>query len=226
MGRLWPAKLVAAIASEGIKQGVNIQTQTEVDQVQKESSGLMVKTNRGSLQAQNVVYATNAWTRELLPFVKDIIVPIRGQMLVTEPVPPIWDFSFFTTFEYGLQRPDGRIFLGGRRWASPTGEVNNDDDTVINPAVSQGLKGFLTQHFPDLRNIKAEQEWTGVMAFSKDANPLIGPVPQRPGEYIAAGFTGNGMVMTFLAGLAIADMMMGRSPEVFVEAFQPSRFLS
>ncbi|MGB3402984.1 MAG: FAD-dependent oxidoreductase [Microcoleaceae cyanobacterium] len=226
VGRLWPAKLVAAIASEGLKQGVNLQTQTEVYEVQKESSGLIVKTNRGSLQAQNVVYATNAWTRELLPFVKDIIVPIRGQMLVTEPVPPMWDFSFFTRFEYCIQRPDGRIFLGGRRWASPTGEENNDDDTVINPAVSQGLKEFLTQHFPDLRNIKVEQEWTGVMAFSKDANPLIGPVPKRPGEYIAAGFTGNGMVMTFLAGLAITDMIMGRSPSVVVEAFEPSRFLT
>lgn len=225
VGRMWPAKLVAAIASQSIKQGVNIQTQTEVYEVQKESNGLIVKTNRGSIQAQKVVYATNALTRNLLPFVKDIIVPIRGQMLMTEPVKPMWDFSFFTTFEYCIQRPDGRIFIGGRRWASPTGEENNDDDTVVNPVVSQGLKGFLAEHFPDLRNVKVEQEWTGIMGFSKDTNPLIGPVPKRPGEYMAAGFTGNGMVMTFLAGLAITEMIMGRSPEVFVDAFLPSRFL-
>ncbi|MDB9513159.1 FAD-dependent oxidoreductase [Kamptonema animale CS-326] len=224
VGQLWPAKLVVAIARECLKQGTNIQTQTEVHQVERASGKIIVKTNRGSIAAQNVVYATNAWTKHLLPFLKDIIIPVRGQMLVTEPAPPMWDFSFSTTFEYCIQRPDRRIFLGGMRWKSPTGEIDTDDDSTIHPAVSQGLKEFLSDRFPDLRDLKVEQEWTGIMAFSKDHNPLIGQVPNRPGEYMAAGFTGNGMVMSFLAGLAVTEMILGRSPEVFVKAFEPSRF--
>ncbi|MDF5728196.1 MAG: FAD-dependent oxidoreductase [Rhizonema sp. PD38] len=36
VGQLWSAKLVAAIASQCIQQGANIQTQTEVYEVQKE----------------------------------------------------------------------------------------------------------------------------------------------------------------------------------------------
>ena len=64
-----------------------------------------------------------------------------------------------------------------------------------------------------------------IMGFSKDCNPLVGPLPERPGEYIAAGFTGHGMPMTFFAGQNVADMIAGKQPEPFVaEAFLPSRF--
>jgi glycine/D-amino acid oxidase-like deaminating enzyme len=84
----------------------------------------------------------------------------------------------------------------------------------------------LPQHFTDLRTVKVEQEWIGIMGFSKDRNPLVGPLPNRPGEYIAAGFTGHGMPMTFFAGQNVADMIAGKEPEPFVaEAFLPTRFM-
>ena len=41
-------------------------------------------------------------------------------------------------------------------------------------------------------------------------------------EFIAAGFSGNGMPQTFLAGRAVAEMAIGRRPTAFVEAFRPS----
>lgn len=56
VGQLWSAKLVAAIASQCVQQEANIQTQTEVYEVQKESGASIVKTNRGSIKTQNVVY--------------------------------------------------------------------------------------------------------------------------------------------------------------------------
>jgi glycine/D-amino acid oxidase-like deaminating enzyme len=140
----------------------------------------------------------------------------------------MWDFTFSAnhSYEYCIQRPDGRIVLGGMRCLTPTQEVGIEDDTVIQPTISQGLREFLPRHFPSLRGIKVEQEWTGIMGFSPDYNPLIGPVPYRAGEYIAAGFTGHGMPIAFLAGKAVASMIMGREPDVFVDAFLPSRFVA
>jgi glycine/D-amino acid oxidase-like deaminating enzyme len=64
------------------------------------------------------------------------------------------------------------------------------------------------------------------MAFTPDHNPLVGPLPYRPGEYIAAGYSGHGMPITFSAGKAVAEMIAGKTPELFVEAFLPSRVLS
>lgn len=226
-GQLWAAKLVFAIAAQALQLGTNVQTQTTVEAIEQENSNLSVKTSRGTIKAQHVVHTTNAWARELLPFVKNIIIPVRGQVMITESVPILWNFSFATNYshEYCIQRLDGRIVFGGRRQLAPNQEIGIDDDSGIEPRVSQGLRDFLSGHFPPCSGIKVEQEWTGIMAFSPDYNPLVGPVAHRPGEYIAAGFTGHGMPTAFLAAKAVASMIMGYQPDSFVDAFLPSRFM-
>ena len=111
------------------------------------------------------------------------------------------------------------------RWLTPTQEAGTDDDTVIERTVGAGLREFLPKHFPALAGIRVEHEWTGIMGFTPDRAPLVGPVPGSPGEYLAAGFHGHGMPMAFYAAKAVAEMIAGREPEVFVpEAFLPSRF--
>lgn len=227
-GQLWPAKLVIQMALVAVRQGANLQTRTEVYQVENQGNSLIVRTERGEIQAQHVVYATNGWTGHLLPFLKDIIIPVRGQALITEPAPFMWEFSGSTNFgyEYFLQRSDRRIVLGGMRWLTPNLEVGIDDDGVINAAVSQGLRAFLPRHFPELSSLGIEKQWTGILGFSKDNLPLIGPLPHRPGEYIAAGFSGRGMPLTFLAGRDLADRIAGRSSSGFEKAFAPLRFFS
>jgi len=227
-GQLWPAKLVFAVAEQALRLGTNIQTRTEVRTIERDNGRLLVQTDRGAISALNVVHATNAWARRLLPFLAETIVPVRNQVIITEPAPRLWNFGLSTNYgyEYFMQRPDNRIVLGGMRWKTPTMEVNNDDDATMVPEVSAGLRAFLPEHFTDLRDVKVEQEWIGIMGFSKDRNPLIGPLPERPGEYIAAGFTGHGMPMTFFAGKAVAEMIAGEEPECFVpEAYLPSRFV-
>jgi gamma-glutamylputrescine oxidase len=226
-GQLWPARLVFAVAEQAIALGANVQTRTEVMAIENDNGTLSVKTERGDIRAQHVVHATNAWARQLVPSLEGIIVPVRNQVIITEPAPRLWNFGLSTNYgyEYFMQRPDGRIVLGGMRWKTPSMEVNNDDDATMVPAVSAALRAFLPEHFSDLHGIRVEQEWIGIMGFSKDRNPLIGPLPERPGEYIAAGFTGHGMPMTFFAGQNVADMIAGNEPEPFVaEAFLPGRF--
>jgi glycine/D-amino acid oxidase-like deaminating enzyme len=225
-GQLWPAKLVFGVAEQALRCGADIYTNTSVLAVERDGSQLIVKTDRGLIRADSVVYATNAWTHHLIPELENVIVPVRGQVLVTEPAPPLWPFGLVTNrgYEYFTQRPDNRIVLGGMRWKSTTEELNNEDDSVLHPAVSAGLHEFLPIHFPALMDTKVEQEWTGIMAWTPDLNPLIGPLPNRPGEYIAAGYSGHGMPMTFRAGKLIAELIADKQPEYLLEAFSPKRF--
>jgi glycine/D-amino acid oxidase-like deaminating enzyme len=227
-GQLWPARLVFAIARQALSRGAAIHTRTAVLGVERERGGLIVRTDRGDVRARAVVHATNAWARHLLPALEGVVVPVRGQVIVTEPAAPLWPFGLSTNFgyEYWMQRPDGRVVLGGMRWLTPTQEVGTDDDTVLDERVSAGLRAFLPAHFPALRDVRVEREWTGVMGFTPDRAPLVGPVPGSPGEYVAAGFHGHGMPMAFTAAKAVAEMAAGRMPEDFVpEAFLPARFL-
>ena len=227
-GQLWPARLVAAIARQALARGARIHTRTAVVEVAHGRDGFTVRTERGVIAARAVVHATNAWARRLVPALDGVIVPVRGQVIVTAPAPPLWAFGLSTNFgyEYWMQRPDGRVVLGGMRWLTPTQEVGTDDDTVVDPQVSAALRAFLPGHFPDLAGVPVEREWTGIMGFTPDRAPLVGPLPGSPGEYVAAGFHGHGMPMAFFAAKAVAEMIAGKEPEIFVpEAFLPDRFL-
>jgi gamma-glutamylputrescine oxidase len=225
-GQVWAAKLAVAIADIARCSGVNIQTQTRVEAVESNREHLIVQTARGQIQAKFVIHATNAAARQLRPLLKAWITPVRGQVVITEPVAQLWDFGWLTNhgYEYCLQRADGRIVLGGMRWRSPSEEWNVENDSQVEPAVSQGLRAFLPNSFEALRHVQIEQEWTGIMGFSPDDNPLVGELPGYPGEYLMAGYTGHGMSIAFGAGKAIAQMIQGQETEL-PPSFSPARFL-
>jgi glycine/D-amino acid oxidase-like deaminating enzyme len=225
-GQLWPAKLGFGIAEQAARLGAHIHPHTDVIAVERAHGQFMIQTERAALLAENVVYAGNAWTRQLLPGLNDIIVPVRGQVIITQPFPRMWPMGLVADegYEYWIQRPDGRIVLGGLRRLAVNEELGVDDDGALNPVISRALRQFLPARFPALQAARAEGEWAGIMAFTPDRNPLVGPVPGRPGEYIAAGYSGHGMPIAFGAGQAIAEMIAGRMPERYVEAFTPKRF--
>lgn len=224
--KLWPAKLVWALARDVLGRGVGIHTRTAVLEVRERDGDVSVRTDKGDTKARALVYATNAYTAELLPELAGFIVPVRGQAILTEPAPRLWDFNFLCNegYEYVVQRQDGRIVLGGMRHKAHGREWNVSDDSRIDPAVSEGLRAFLPRHFPDLARVGVEMEWTGIMGFSHDANPLVGRLPGSRNRFVAAGYTGHGMCMAFAAGKALAEMIEGREPGIYARAFDPGRF--
>jgi glycine/D-amino acid oxidase-like deaminating enzyme len=45
------------------------------------------------------------------------------------------------------------------------------------------------------------------MGYSSDRLPRVGPVPDRPGIFIMAGFTGHGMPQIFLTARGLVDLV-------------------
>ena len=225
-GQLWPAKLVLGLAKAAQQQQAHIQTQVEVQAVTRQGEDFRVATNQGQIQTKAVVYATNALAYHLLPNLKEVIIPVRGQVVATAPTAPLFDFDWLLNdgYEYAIQRQDGRIIFGGMRWKSPTKEVGLEDDSTLEPTVSAGLKAFLRDTFIPLRDIAIEYEWTGIMGFTADENPIVGELPNRPGEYISAGYTGHGMAVAIAAGKAIAERIAGSAQTPIPKAFRPERF--
>ena len=132
---------------------------------------------------------------------------------------------------------------------TPSQEWDRDDDdlSTLDASVSTSLREYFPKHFPALRasvslskgtenadsivnesDIRVEYEWIGIMGFSKDRNPLVGPLAGRSGEYIAAGYTGHGMPVAYLAAQNITDMIcntpQGDRARFIAEAFLPARF--
>ena len=86
-GSIWPYKFVASLLRLCIDRfSLNLQTNTPVLSVSPSGDGnWIVETERGSVKAAKVVFATNAYTSTLLPEFTKKIVPIRGQCSVVIP---------------------------------------------------------------------------------------------------------------------------------------------
>ena len=57
------------------------------------------------------------------------------------------------------------------------------------------------------------------MGYTSDFQPHVGPIPQKPNQYILAGFNGHGMPIIFLAAKAVADMI--RNDKTFEQTGLP-----
>lgn len=237
--QFWARKAVLGIAKILLERGVKIRTKASVTEVirQESSEGkkeFLLHTGAGTVHCNRLIHATNGYASRLLPFLTGAIVPVRGQVIVTSPVESFWiphNMGFNDGYEYLIHRKDDkRIVFGGMRWRAGTvgKEVGVPDDSVLDEHVSDGLRSELKDLFPALRQepgFKIEQEWSGIMGFSSDTWPLIGKASEKDDEWIAAGFSGNGMPQCFGAGKAVARMITNQlNPDDWIPHYNPLRF--
>lgn len=52
--------------------------------------------------------------------------------------------------------------------------------------------------------------WSGIMGYSKDLLPLVGPIPNQENLYISAGFSGHGQSRIFSCARHLATMLLDR----------------
>ena len=71
------------------------------------------------------------------------------------------------------------------------------------------LEEFLRETFPTFSERPILQRWAGIMAFTEDHLPLVGEVPDVPGAYYAAGFSGHGLSLGFVTGRHLARRALG-----------------
>ena len=115
-----PARLARGLAEVVERNGVALYEQTRVQAIEGHSA----RTVHGTVTADVVVRATEAWTAEL-PGLRRAIAPVYSLMLATEPLPAdVWDEIGWTGREtisdgrhmiiYGQRTADDRIAFGGR----------------------------------------------------------------------------------------------------------------
>ncbi|MGA8014998.1 MAG: FAD-dependent oxidoreductase [Candidatus Dormiibacterota bacterium] len=205
-GEIDPVRLVAAIAGPHRR---HIHEEVEVTALVSETSGVTVVHGAGeTLAAARVILATNAYTTELVPEVG--IAPIRAQMLATvaDPGTDLGPPAYAGWgYRYWRQLADGRVLVGGMRDRARDEEVG----TVDTP--SPRVQSHLDAELHDL-GIAApvSHRWAGIMGFSGDGLPLVGPVPGRPGVMVLGGYTGHGLGFAVHAARRLAGFLVDGEP--------------
>ena len=226
----WPAKFVLGVLEDCIERGVEVHAHTPVVEVTKKDGKVLVRTARGNVLCEKVVYATNAWTSALIPELAACIQPVLNTVVCTAPnngallADPLrrTGQSVHPGYHYFHQREDGRIVLGGFRHLLDGRGVGVFEDGAPSSETMESVRAFL----PSLGfqvGIAIEHEWTGIIGWSMDGLPFVGPLPGNDTAFVCAGFSGHGMTQAWLSGKATANMVLGKAPgRPFVRAFLPS----
>jgi glycine/D-amino acid oxidase-like deaminating enzyme len=190
-----PARLVRALRRAALAAGVEIHERTAVLEIEDG----VVRTDRGSVRAEDVVVATNASAAIGGPATRRVAV-FRSAIVLTEPVP---DLHERIGWEQGEGISDARTYLSYFR---PT----NDGRVLMGSASGEYAlaERALRQYFPQLADVRIAARWEGAIDVSSDRLPVVGTVPGARVHY-AAGFTGNGVGPSWLVGRTLAAVVLG-----------------
>ena len=201
------ARLIQGLVQAAQRYGARLY-QAQALSLAQNGESVQVETTGGRISAGSVVLAVNAWTSELIPEMRDIIVPVRGQILAYAPLAPIFTTAIFAslteTEEYWQQTLDGSIVLGGCRALAPGKDVGVWD-TSTTPEVQAAIEQILPRLFPQLSGLQVTQRWAGLMDFSPDRIPLVDRVPGLENAWFVGGLSGHGMPFGMLFGQYLAQ---------------------
>lgn len=184
-----------------------------------------VSTDRGSISAKKIVFASNGYTSAILPELQDKIVPVRGmcsRIVCPSSRPPLLTNSYVLRFndweyDYLIPRTDGSIIVGGARrdfYHQLDSWFDVHDDSKLTESAKHYFDGYMQRNFHGWEDSGAQTDrvWSGIMGYTIDGYPYIGERPDKPGQYVCAGFNGHGMVQVFLSAKAIAEMVVEEKP--------------
>jgi glycine/D-amino acid oxidase-like deaminating enzyme len=171
-----------------------------------------------------VVVATDGYPSGLLGELEGLIIPTRGQMVATEPLPErLFPMPHYGRhgFDYWHQDPDGRLIVGGFRDADMESEFTATEETT--PRIQGALDDFVESLLGRMPEIT--HRWSGVFGLVPDLLPVVGPVPGREGLWAAGGYSGHGNVLGLMCGDLVAQAIAG-DPHPLLEAFAPARLVA
>lgn len=207
-GYIHPMKLLGQILD---KINVHIHEQTEVQSLSKNVKNFTLKTNKEEIAATNVVVTVNAYLPLVNPKFSSLIVPGRGQILLTKPLQQFVKGPCYLTKHlcYFRQLPTGELLIGGfRNLDTETEKTHADQVTEI---IQTALYDFVKSHFRLGAQAEIARQWSGIMGYSPDGQMLIGTLAEDSNLHYLAGCSGHGMGLSFNAAKTLVEGAFGRS---------------
>ncbi|MDJ1017400.1 MAG: FAD-binding oxidoreductase [Paracoccaceae bacterium] len=201
-GHLHPLRYVLGLARAAEAAGATIHERTEATGL--ESNSLVTKS--GTITADHIVLAGNGYMPDLTGEVSSRVMPINSFIAATEPLGDraaeilpkdvaVADDRFVVN--YFRLSEDKRLLFGGRENYSlgfPTD-------------ILSALRARMERLFPQLKGVRVDYHWGGTLGITTHRVPMIRRI--GPATLVAAGFSGQGVALTGLAGKILAEAISG-----------------
>jgi len=78
--------------------------------------------------------------------------------------------------------------------------------------------------FPALREVQWESHRVGLLTFSADGEPILGPIAALEGLYVGVAFHSGGFAYNPVTGMLLAELVANGKTKLNIDAFSPARF--
>ncbi len=182
-----------------------------------------VETDRGTIATDRVLLAGGMWTSRFAK-AHGVTVPLHAAehfYLVTEAIPDLPKNlpGLVVQEERTYWKEDaGKLLIGGfeargKAW----GGAGIPDDFAFDelPFDMDHVEPVLERVFermPALAETGIQTFFNGPESFTPDGRPYLGPAPEMPGLYVAAGMNSNGILNSGGVGLTMAEWIVDGLP--------------
>ncbi|MCX6623990.1 MAG: FAD-binding oxidoreductase [Acidobacteria bacterium] len=229
-----PDEYLPALAARVRELGVEIREhEPATGFLDKNGSVVGVETAAGEIHADAVVSTVYAWT-ELLLARLGLRLPVKAfvhQRYVSRPVAELVALPAINAAMLGgyVRPAAGNRLLGGIE--TPRREeqrVDSFDFRYSSLQADRALAGQWKRNFESLLPLCSGIEWEfekiGLLTFSMDGEPVLGPVREAPGLFVGVGFHSGGFAYSPVSGMLLAEYVAAGKTSIDVTAFSPNRF--
>jgi gamma-glutamylputrescine oxidase len=222
-GVLDPGRLVAGLGAAVARRGGVILEGTRVASVSRGAPARVVLADGRELTAQHVVAASSGYS-STLNLQRGRIVPLHLRVLLTEPLDESrraalgWPhregvIDSRRVFNYFRLTDDDRILFGGGRPRYAWGGAA-DDRPAEGPDLDRLVRAF-RDRFPTLHDLPIARSWTGAIAYTLDALPVIARAPGHERVLFVGGWCGHGIALSVSSGRWVQELIAdGRPREI------------
>lgn len=215
-----PYALIQGMRRVAMEAGVIIHEHSAVERIQSDQHSQLITPN-GTLTANKVVLATNAWSASV-PELACLFTPVNSSMVVTRPLGSQFQYIGWTGGEsitdsqllvdYYRTTHDGRIAFGkGTGAIAYRSEINGTFSEDADSIAQTCSDLFAT--YPMLARDAISHNWSGPIDRTYDSLPVFGSLRRQPNIFYGIGWSGNGVGPSRLGGHILASLALGRDDE-------------
>jgi glycine/D-amino acid oxidase-like deaminating enzyme len=216
-GHLHPLKLILAEARLAEQKGAVLYEASPVRRI-VHGDKVQVFTDHGQVTARHVVLACDAFLEKLEPALTGKLLPAGSYIIATEPLGTERARGLIpqnmalcdqrVALDYYRLSADNRLLFGGACNYSGRDPAN----------IGDYMRPKMERVFPQLKGVKIDYQWGGMIGISANRFPQIGYLPKASNVYYAQGYSGHGLNVTHFAARILAQAIAERDSRA-VELF-------
>ena len=223
-GQVNPLDVCLAMAKGARQKGGQVFENTAASRIlTREGRVIGVETDKGVIATDKVLLAGGMWTSRFAK-AHSVTVPLHAAehfYIVTEPVADLpKDLPILNIVEERTywKEDAGKLLIGGfeargKAWAQDgIPDFFEFDELPFDMDHAEPELEVMFARMPALEGMGIQTFFNGPESFTPDGRPYIGPAPEMPGLFIAAGMNSNGILNSGGVGLTMAEWMIEGMP--------------